>query len=161
MVGYQCFFIDRATMCSQSGSNIVLLVVIRLYKAKSYHLIASWSVYYLRTFLQFYSIYHMWCISLLFINCRKNPTKKEIPSFIILTKIGRLLDRSIWIQSNSYFTVLYRKSKLTRRRIYIIKLSLTANVTQQMICTIKIRRVPTRTLGLVLYLQDMYICTNM
>jgi len=63
-----------------------------------------------------------------------------ISSFIILTKNWATIhwNRFIWIQSNSCFTVLYRKSKLTRRKY--IKISLKAAVLQQIICTIKIRR---------------------
>jgi len=67
-------------------------------------------------------------------------------SFIILTKIGQLF---VGIDSSGFkatYTSQYyaERSKLTRRRKYIIKLSLTADVVQQIICTIKIRRAPTR-----------------
>ena len=44
---------------------------------------------------------------------------------------------------NSCFTVLYRKNRIKRRRKYA-KLSIGADVLQQIICTIKIRRAPTR-----------------
>ena len=70
---------------------------------------------------------------------------KIISSFIILTKIGQLffgIDSSGFkaTHASQYYT---ERAKLTRRRNYI-KLSLTADVVQQIICTIKIRRAPTR-----------------
>ncbi|MGB8034452.1 MAG: hypothetical protein WCF03_11600 [Nitrososphaeraceae archaeon] len=61
------------------------------------------------------------------------------------TKIGQLF---IGIDSSGFKAThasqYYReRAKLTRRRKYI-KLSLTADVVQQIICTIKIRRAPSR-----------------
>ncbi|HET7283470.1 MAG TPA: hypothetical protein VFI70_02195, partial [Nitrososphaeraceae archaeon] len=69
---------------------------------------------------------------------------KIISSFIILTKIGQLfigIDSSGFkaAHASQYYT---ERARLTARRKYI-KLSLTADVVQQIICTIKIRRAPT------------------
>jgi hypothetical protein len=69
---------------------------------------------------------------------------KIISSFIILTKVGQLF---IGIDSSGFKAThasqcYTERAKLTRRRKYI-KLSLTADVVQQIICTIKIRRAPT------------------
>ncbi|MGC2684304.1 MAG: hypothetical protein WA323_20780 [Candidatus Nitrosopolaris sp.] len=64
--------------------------------------------------------------------------------FIILTKIGQLfvgIDSSGFkaTHASQYYT---ERAKLRRRKY--IKLSLAADVLQQIICTIKIRRAPTR-----------------
>ncbi|MGB8933779.1 MAG: hypothetical protein WCC17_01575, partial [Candidatus Nitrosopolaris sp.] len=69
---------------------------------------------------------------------------KIISSFIILTKIGQLfvgIDSSGFkaTHASQYYT---ERAKLRRRKY--IKLSLTADVLQQIICTIKIRCAPTR-----------------
>ena len=68
---------------------------------------------------------------------------KIISSFIILTKIGQLfvgIDSSGFkaTHASQYYT---ERAKLRRK---YIKLSLAADVLQQIICTIKIRRAPTR-----------------
>ena len=71
---------------------------------------------------------------------------KIISSFIILTKIGQLF---IGIDSSEFKAALAsqyytERARLTTRRKYI-KPSLTAaDILQQIICTIKIRRAPTR-----------------
>jgi hypothetical protein len=75
-----------------------------------------------------------------------NLLSKIISSFIILTKIGQLF---IGIDSSEFKAALAsqyytERARLTTRRKYI-KPSLTAaDILQQIICTIKIRRAPTR-----------------
>ena len=53
------------------------------------------------------------------------------------------IDSTGFKKDNSCFTVLYRKNRIEKRRKYA-KLSIGADVLQQIICTIKIRRVPAR-----------------
>ena len=72
--------------------------------------------------------------------------ERIISSFIILTKIGQLfigIDSSGFkaAHASQYYT---ERVKLKRRRRKYIKLSLAADVLQQTICTIKMRRAPTR-----------------
>ena len=71
--------------------------------------------------------------------------EKIISSFIIFTNIGQLfvgIDSSGFkaTHASQYYT---ERAKL-RRRKYNIKLSLAAEVLQQIICIIKVRRAPTR-----------------
>ena len=52
--------------------------------------------------------------------------------------------RFVWLQSNSGFTVLYRKSRTKEKKKYI-KVSLGVDVLKKIIiCTVKIRRTPAR-----------------
>jgi len=124
--------------------------MIRQYEAKSYRLFVDWLVeeaYYLRIVLQLSQhIPHFTTLQKFTERISGTLLEKVMSSFIILTKIGQLF---VGIDSSGFkatYTAQYyaERSKLTRRRKYIIKLSLTADVVQQIICTIKIRRAPTR-----------------
>src|SRR6478609_4608111 len=130
--------------------HIVLLVMIRQYEAKSYRLFVDWLVeeaYYLRIVLRLSQhIPHFTTLQKFTERISGTLLEKIISSFIILTKIGQLfigIDSSGFkaTHASQYYT---ERAKLTRRRKYISKLSLTADVVQQIICTIKIRRAPTR-----------------
>ena len=125
----------------------IVLLVIRQYEAKSYRLFVDWLVeaYYLRIVLQLSHIPHFTTLQKFTERISGTLLGKIISSFIILTKIGQLfigIDSSGFkaTHASQYYT---ERAKLTRRRKYI-KLSLTADLVQQIICTIKIRRAPTR-----------------
>ena len=125
----------------------IVLLVIRQYEAKSYRLFVDWLVeaYYLRIVLQLSHIPHFTTLQKFTERISGTLLGKIISSFIILTKIGQLfigIDSSGFkaTHASQYYT---ERAKLTRRRKYI-KLSLTADLVQQTICTIKIRRAPTR-----------------
>src|SRR6476661_1605940 len=127
---------------------MVLLVMIRQYEGKSYRMFVDWLVeaYYLRIILQLSHIPHFTTLQKFTERISGTLLGKIISSFIILTKIGQLfigIDSSGFkaTHASQYYT---ERAKLTRRRKYISKLSLTADVVQQIICTIKIRRAPTR-----------------
>ena len=132
---------------------VLLLVMIRQYEGtKSYRLFVDWLVeeaYYLRMNRSPVITYIPHFTTLQKFRERITGTVLEriISSFIILTKIGQLfigIDSSGFkaTHASQYYT---ERAKPTRRRKYIIKLSLTAaDVLQQIICTIKIRRAPTR-----------------
>ena len=53
------------------------------------------------------------------------------------------IDSTGFKKDNSCFTVLYRKNRIEKRKKYA-KLSIGTDVSQQIICTIKIRRAPAR-----------------
>ena len=131
---------------------VLLLVMIRQYEGKrSYRLFVDWLVeeaYYLRIVLQLSHIPHFTTLQKFTERITGTVLERIISSFIILTKIGQLLfigiDSSGFkaTHASQYYT---ERAKPTRRRKYIIKLSLTAaDILQQIICTIKIRRAPTR-----------------
>jgi hypothetical protein len=125
----------------------IVLLVIRQYEAKSYRLFADWLVeaYYLRMVLQLSHIPHFTTLQKFTERISGTLLDKIISSSIILTKIGQLfvgIDSSGFkaTHASQYYT---ERAKLRRRRRYV-KLSLTADILQQVICTIKIRRSPTR-----------------
>ena len=129
---------------------VLLLVMIRQYEGKSYRMFSEWLVeaYYLRTFLRLSHIPHFTTLQKFTERISGTLLEKVMSSFIILTKIGQLF---VGIDSSGFkatYTSQYYaervKLKRRRRRKYI-KLSLaSADVLQQIICTIKIRRAPTR-----------------
>ena len=125
--------------------HIVLLVMIRQYEGKSYRLFVDWLVeaYYLRIVLQLSHIPHFTTLQKFTERISGTLLGKIISSFIILTKIGQLF---VGIDSSGFKAThasQYYTERVKLRRKYI-KLSLAADVLQQIICTIKIRRAPTR-----------------
>ena len=124
----------------------MVLLVIRQYEGKSYRLFVDWLVeaYYLRMVLQLSHIPHFTTLQKFTERISGTILEKIISSFIIFTNIGQLLvgiDSSGFkaTHASQYYT---ERAKLRRRKY--IKLSLAAEVLQQIICTIKIRRAPTR-----------------
>ena len=102
--------------------------------------------YYLRIFLQLSHVPHFTTLQKFTERISGTLLGKIISSFIILTKIGQLfvgIDSSGFkaTHASQYYA---ERVKLKRRRRKYIKLSLAADVLQQIICTIKIRRAPTR-----------------
>ena len=123
----------------------MVLLVIRQYEGKSYRMFSEWLVeaYYLRTFLQLSHIPHFTTLQKFTERISGTLLEKIISSFIILTKIGQLF---VGIDSSGFKAThasQYYTERVKLRRKYI-KLSLAADVLQQIICTIKIRRAPTR-----------------
>ncbi|HET7283297.1 MAG TPA: hypothetical protein VFI70_01305, partial [Nitrososphaeraceae archaeon] len=120
-------------------------------RGKSYRVFSEWLVeaYCLRTFLQLSQhIPHFTTLQKFTERISGTLLEKVISSFIILTKIGQLF---VGIDSSGFkatypFQYYAERAELTRRRRkYISKLSLAAaDVLQQIICTIKIRRAPVR-----------------
>lgn len=107
---------------------------------------SEWLVeaYYLRTVLQLSHIPHFTTLHKFTERISGTLLEKIISSFIILTKMRRLfvgIDSSGFkaTHASQYYT---ERTKLRRRKY--IKLSLAADVLRQIICTIKIRRAPTR-----------------
>jgi Transposase DDE domain len=124
----------------------VMLLAIRQYEGKSYRMFSEWLVeaYYLRRVLQLPNIPHFTTLQKFTERISGTMLEKIISSFIILTKMRHLfvgIDSSGFkaTHASQYYT---ERTKLRRRKY--IKLSLAADVLQQIICTIKIRRAPTR-----------------
>jgi hypothetical protein len=124
----------------------MVLLVIRQYEEKSYQMFSEWLVeaYYLRTILKLSHIPHFTTLQKFTERISGTLLAKIISSFIILTKMRHLfvgIDSSGFkaTHASQYYT---ERTKLRRRKY--IKLSLAADVLQQIICTIKIRRAPTR-----------------
>jgi hypothetical protein len=106
------------------------------------------SIYYLRTFLQLSYIFHTLYYTLQKFTDRINGAilEKIISSFIILINIRQIffgIDSSGFkaIRASQYYV---EKTKLRRRRRKYVKLSVGADILQQIICATKIRRAPAR-----------------
>src|SRR5438067_7314956 len=121
------------------------IIVIRQYEGKSYRMFVDWlvEVYYLRTFRRLSHIPHFTTLQKFTERINGTLLENIISSFIILTKIGQLF---VGIDSYGFKAThasQYYAERIKLRRKYI-KLSLAADVLQQIICTIKIRRAPAR-----------------
>ena len=118
-------------------------------KERVIRMFSEWLVeeaYYLRTFLRLSHIPHFTTLQKFTERISGTLLEKVMSSFIILTKIGQLF---VGIDSSgfkaSYTSQYYaERVKMKRRRRKYIKLSLAADILQQIICTIKIRRAPVR-----------------
>ena len=119
----------------------MVLLMIRQYEGKSYRLFVDWlvEVYYLRMVLQLSRIPHFTTLQK-FTERISGTILEKIISLIIFTNIVGI-DSSGFkaTHASQYYT---ERAKLRRRKY--IKLSLAAEILQQIICTIKIRRAPTR-----------------
>ena len=106
--------------------------------------------YYLRTFLRLSHIPHFTTLQTLTERISGTLLEKVMSSFIILTKIGQLyvgIDSSGFkaTYTSQYYAERVKLKRRRRRRRKYIKLSLAAaDVLQQIICTVKIRRTPAR-----------------
>src|SRR5438105_8832868 len=125
---------------------MVLLLVIRQYEGKSYRLFSEWLVeaYYLRMFLQLSHIPHFTTLQKFTEEVNGTMLERIISSFIILTNIRQIY---VGVDSSGFKAThasQYYAERVKLRRKYI-KLSLGADLLlKQIICTIKIRRAPTR-----------------
>ena len=123
----------------------IVLLTVRQYEGKSYRLFVEWLVeaYYLRMFLQLSHIPHY--TTLQKFSSRINGTLlKIISSFILLLTNIRKIFTGI---DSTGFKITHASQYYTERtgtRRKYAKLSIGADVLQQIICTIKIRRAPTR-----------------
>src|SRR6476660_2626085 len=125
----------------------MVLLTVRQYEGKSYRMFAEWLVeaYYLRMFLQLSHIPHY--TTLQKFSSRINGTLLEriISSFVLL--IGSIRRRLFIGIDSTGFKITHASQYYTERtglRRKYAKLSIGADVLQQIICTVKIRRAPTR-----------------
>ena len=124
----------------------IVLLAIRQYEGKSYRMFVEWLVeaYYLRMFLQLSHIPHYTTLQKFSSRINGTLLEKIISSFILLlSNIKRLfvgIDSSGFkvTKASQYYT---DRTKLRKK---YVKLSLGADMLQQIIYTIKIRRAPTR-----------------
>ena len=129
--------------------HMVLLLVIRQYKAKSYHLFSEWLVeaYCLRMFLQLSHIPHFTTLQKFTERVNGTMLERIISFFIVLTNFRLIfvgVDSSGFKATHASQYYAERVKLKRRRRRKCTKLSLAAEVLQQIICTIKIRRAPVR-----------------
>ena len=116
-------------------------------EGKSYRMFSEWLVeeaYYLRTFLRLSHVPHFTTLQKFTERISGTLLERIMSSFIILTKDRQLF---VGIDSSGFkatYTSQYYAERIKLRRRKYIKLSLAVDVLQQIICTIKIRRAPTR-----------------
>jgi hypothetical protein len=123
----------------------IVLVTIRQYEGKSYRMFVEWLIeaYYLRLFLGLSRIPHFTTLQKFTDRINNALLKKIISSFIVMSGTKHIfagIDSTGFkvTHSSQYYT-----ERTEARRKYP-KLSIGADVLQQIICSIKIRRAPTR-----------------
>ena len=164
---YRYFYAERAITYSQSGAYGIIIDT--SVQGKNYRMFSEWLVeaYYLRTFLQLSHIPHFTTlqkfterisgnstrkVNFIIHNSYKNRTTIRWNRFVWIqrnhashnsykNRTTIRWNRFVWIQSHPCFPYYTERVKLRRK---YIKLSLSIDVLQQIICTIKIRRAPTR-----------------
>ncbi len=121
----------------------LILLALRQYECKSYRRFVEWlhEAYYLRIFLQLDNIPHYTTLQKFAARMSGTLLYRIISSFIMLTKIRKLfvgIDASGFESSNasSYYT-----DRTGIRKKYI-KLSIGAELREQIACSLKIRRAP-------------------
>ena len=124
----------------------IVLLTVRQYEGKSYRLFVEWLVeaYYLRMFLQLSHIPHYTTLQKFSSRINGTLLEKIISSFILLLTNIRIIFTGI---DSTGFKITHASQYYTERtgtRRKYAKLSIGADVLQQIICTIKIRRAPTR-----------------
>jgi hypothetical protein len=126
----------------------IVLLTIRQYEGKSFRMFVEWLIeaYYLRTFLQLSHIPHYTTFQKFAARINGTILEKIISSFILLlTNIRKIFTGidSIGFKIITHASQYYTERTGLRRKY--AKLSFGADVLQQIICTIKIRRAPTTT----------------
>ena len=123
----------------------IVLLALRQYENKSYRMFVEWlmEAYYLRIFMKLSHIPHYTTLQKFTERINGTLLWKIISSFILFLNINRLfigIDSSGFKTTNAsqYYTY---KAKIPKK---YVKLSVSADVLFQLICTIKIRRAPTR-----------------
>src|SRR6476646_8021735 len=124
----------------------IFLITIRQYEGKSYRMLfVDWlfEAYYLRSFLRLSRIPHFTTLQKFTDRINNTLLEKIISSFIVISGTKHIfagIDSTGFksTHSSQYYT---ERAKLRRKWI---KLSIGADVLLQIICTIKIRRAPTR-----------------
>ena len=123
----------------------VVLITIRQYEGKSYRMFVDWlfEACYLRSFLRLSRIPHFTTLQKFTDRINNSLLEKIISSFIVISSTKHIF---VGIDSTG-FKVTHASQYYTDRigmRRKFAKLSIGADVLQQIICTIKIRRAPTR-----------------
>jgi Transposase DDE domain len=124
----------------------IVLLTVRQYEGKSYRMFVEWLIeaYYLRTFLQLSHIPHYTTLQKFAARINGILLERIISSFILLLTNIRKIFAGI---DSTGFKITHASQYYTERtglRRKYAKLSIGADVLQQIICTIKIRRAPTR-----------------
>ncbi len=121
----------------------IILLALRQYEGKSYRRFVEWlhEAYYLRIFMRLDRLPHYTTLQKFAARINGTLLYKIISSFILLTKIRRLfvgIDASGFRSSNasSYYT-----DRVGIRKKYV-KLSIGAELREQIACALKIRRAP-------------------
>ena len=123
----------------------IVLVTIRQYEGKSYRMFVDWlfEAYYLRSFLRLSRIPHFTTLQKFTDRINNVLLEKIISSFIVISGTKHIF---VGIDSTG-FKITHASQYYTEltetRRIYA-KLSIGADLLKQIICTIKLRRAPTR-----------------
>jgi len=123
----------------------IVLVAIRQYEGKSYRMFVEWLIeaYYLRSFLRLSRIPHFTTLQKFTDRINNSLLEKIISSFIVISGTKHIF---AGIDSTGFkitHASQYYTDRTELRRKYA-KLSIGVDVLQQIICTIKIRRAPTR-----------------
>jgi hypothetical protein len=123
----------------------IVLVTIRQYECKSYRMFVDWlfEANYLRSFLRLSRIPHFTTLQKFTDRISNSLLEKIISSFIVISGTKHIF---VGIDSTGFkmtHASQYYSDRTGLRRKYA-KLSIGADVLQQIICTIKIRRAPTR-----------------
>jgi len=129
----------------------IVLLTIRQYESKSFRMfVVEWlmvEAYYLRTFLQLSHIPHYTTLQKFAARINGTLLERIISSFILLlTNIGKIfagIDSTGFKITITNASQYYYAERTGLRRKYA-KLSIGADVIQQIICTVKIRRAPTK-----------------
>ena len=144
MQGFLYFLTGKANHIFTIWQHIVL-VTIRQYEGKSYRMFVDWlfEAYYLRSFLRLSRISHFTTLQKFTGRINNALLEKIISTFIVISGTKHIFvgidSTGIRMTSASQ----YYTDRTGLRRKYA-KLSIGADVLQQIICTIKIRRAPTR-----------------
>jgi hypothetical protein len=122
----------------------VVLLTVRQYEGKSYRMFVEWLIeaYYLRMFLQLSHIPHYTTLQKFAARINGTLLERIISSFILLLTNIRKIFAGI---DSTGFKITHASQYYTERtgtRRKYAKLSIGADVLQQIICTIKIRRAP-------------------
>ena len=123
----------------------LVLLTIRQYEGKSYRMFVEWLVeaYYLRSYLQLSRIPHFTTLQKFTDRIKNSLLEKIISSFIVISGTRHIF---VGIDSSGFkitHASQYYTDRTATRRKYA-KLSIGDDVLQQIICSIKIRRAPTR-----------------
>ena len=123
----------------------LVLLTIRQYEGKSYRMFVEWLVeaYYLRSYLRLSRIPHFTTLQKFTDRISNSLLEKIISSFIVISCTKHIF---VGIDSTGFkitHASQYYTERTEARRKYA-KLSIGADVLQQIICNIRIRRAPTR-----------------
>src|SRR5215467_7875473 len=123
----------------------IVLITIRQYEGKSYRMFMDWlfEACYLRSFLRLSRIPHITTLQKFTDRINNSLLEKIISSFIVISGTKHIF---VGIDSTGFkitHSSQYYAERTEARRKYA-KLSIGADVLQQIICNIRIRRAPTR-----------------